>query len=388
MEFETAFLESSKKILLLGSSGLLKLIGLKAHELGLEVVNISSYDLSPASQVAHRKYICNLSDEDSLLSLIKRENPDAIITDLDEVSPKIIESIENEGFKIFPNTTSIKYIVDKKLIRSLAAKSTTIKIPRFVVSDNINDIIEACKSFGYPCIIKPNTPGMMEPYIVNNEEELKDLAEKSVVKTLIAEEYLNPQKEVAVFFFNYLYNGLNTLVLNPIEYQRKGEYFMEAWQPAEIPEDISKTIIETTILIGKNIGTLGGFFATYFIDQNNNVYINDVNYALSELAIVTLASCTCSVFGLMLRLSLGLPLSTSKTFSAAAMHLLISTINKWSPTYVNIDRIYSVENARLILFGEPKVKDGKVIGAVIANDEIPKKAREKARIASSMFLIL
>lgn len=388
MELGTVFLQGSKKVLLLGSSGLLKLVGLKAHELSLEVINISSYDLSPASQIAHRKYISDLNNIETIASLIKRESPEVIIADLEEVDPKEIIEIENEDYRIYPNSSSLKFIIDKNKTRELALSSTSLKIPKFTINDKADEVFESCKKLGFPCVLKPNRPGEMNTIIVNNEEELKEAIKKLPQTQIIAEEYIAPVKEIAVFFFNYLYNGINTLVLDPVEYQRKGEYFMEAWMPANISGEEVKKLTSATEEVAKNMKTIGGFFITYFIDKNNDIYINDINYALSELALVTEGGYMCNVFELLLRSSLELPLSSTRTTCSAAMHLLISTINKWSPTYVNIDRVYSIENTRLILFGEPKVYDGKAIGAVISTDLDPNKAREKARIAASMFLIL
>ncbi|MEM4936526.1 MAG: phosphoribosylglycinamide formyltransferase 2, partial [Sulfolobales archaeon] len=71
--------EGSVKLLLLGSGELGKEVAIEAQRLGAEVVAVDRYDWAPAMHVAHRRYVIDMANPRAVKSLVRRENPDAVI---------------------------------------------------------------------------------------------------------------------------------------------------------------------------------------------------------------------------------------------------------------------------------------------------------------------
>ena len=75
-----------RKALLLGSGELGKEVALELQRYGVEVIACDRYANAPAMQVAHRSYVFNMLDADELKAVVKRENPDHIIPEVEAIA--------------------------------------------------------------------------------------------------------------------------------------------------------------------------------------------------------------------------------------------------------------------------------------------------------------
>jgi len=107
MEIGTPLLEGAKKLLWLGGGELGKEMVIEAQRMGLETVVVDRYDMAPAMHVAHRKYVVNMLDGNAIRSIIKKEHPDAIITEIEAINTDALLDLEQEGFRVIPNARAV-----------------------------------------------------------------------------------------------------------------------------------------------------------------------------------------------------------------------------------------------------------------------------------------
>jgi phosphoribosylglycinamide formyltransferase 2 len=86
MQFSAPLRSNSKKVMLLGSGELGKEVAIEAQRMGLEVIAVDRYENAPAHHVAHRSHVINMQDEGAVLELIRAEEPDYILPEIEAIS--------------------------------------------------------------------------------------------------------------------------------------------------------------------------------------------------------------------------------------------------------------------------------------------------------------
>lgn len=82
----SSFSAQSRKLLLLGSGELGKEVIIEAQRLGVETVAVDRYPDAPAMGVAHRSYVIDMLDADALKALIRKEQPDLIVPEIEAIA--------------------------------------------------------------------------------------------------------------------------------------------------------------------------------------------------------------------------------------------------------------------------------------------------------------
>ncbi|MGK0411101.1 MAG: phosphoribosylglycinamide formyltransferase 2, partial [Shewanella psychromarinicola] len=82
----TPFSPSATKVLLCGAGELGKEVAIEFKRLGCEVIALDRYDNAPAMQVADRSYTLSMLDGAALEKIIKDEQPDYIIPEIEAIA--------------------------------------------------------------------------------------------------------------------------------------------------------------------------------------------------------------------------------------------------------------------------------------------------------------
>src|SRR3989344_7930173 len=93
---------ASMKILLLGSGELGKEVAIEATRLGVEVVACDRYKGAPAMHVAHRSHVFSMLDGKKIRAIVKKEQPDFIVPEIEAIATETLVELEREGWRIIP----------------------------------------------------------------------------------------------------------------------------------------------------------------------------------------------------------------------------------------------------------------------------------------------
>ena len=93
----TTFTKSGKKAVLCGSGELGKEVALELQRYGVEVVALDKYANAPAMHVAHSNHVLSMLDGEALEAVIKQENPDYIIPEIEAIATDRLVKLEEEG---------------------------------------------------------------------------------------------------------------------------------------------------------------------------------------------------------------------------------------------------------------------------------------------------
>jgi phosphoribosylglycinamide formyltransferase 2 len=397
MHLTTPLLEGSRKLLWLGAGELGKEMIIEAQRLGVETIAVDRYDNAPGMHVAHRKYIIDMQDKDAVISIVRREQPDAIIAEIEAISTSALEELESNGFRVVPNAKAVKIAMNRVELRRYAAEDVKLPTTAYFFAESPDEVRKACKELGYPCLIKPEMSSSGHGHtLVRNEGEVEERFKDALAhargksRRVVVEEYVKIDTELTVL--TYRYPGESgvpvTNVIEPVEHQRPAGiyHYIESWHPSTVDEDVKRRAMEYAKRI---VDALGGFgvFGVEILVSGNRVLFNELAPRPHDTGLVTLASTDISEFEIHVRSALGLPTPEVKVLTPAATHVILAPSAKWAPRFENVDKALAIPGVKLRIFGKPYAYPERRLGVVIATGSTVAEAREKARKAASLILV-
>ncbi|NON63201.1 formate-dependent phosphoribosylglycinamide formyltransferase [Acidianus sp. RZ1] len=394
MEISTPLMQDSKKVLLLGSGELGKEIIIEAQRMGIETVAVDRYDMAPAMHVAHRKYVIDMLNGEAVKSIIKRENPDAIITEIEAIDTEALIDLEDSGYKIVPNANAVKICMNRIDLRRTAAEKVRLPTTKYGFAENEEEAKKICKDVGFPCLIKPEMSSSGHGHVlVSKEEDVENGYRESIShargkgRRVIVEEYVKIDTELTVLTYRYpTESGIKMNTFSPIEHKRPSYFYVESWQPSTVDDKTIQLAKDYALKIVEELGGVG-VFGVEIIKSGDRVLFSEVSPRPHDTGMVTMASQNISEFQVHVRSAIGLPTPQVDIVSPAASHVILAQTSKWNPKFINIDKALNIPGVQIRLFGKPYSYEHRRMGVVLATGKDTNEAIERARKASSIILV-
>ncbi len=369
---------NATKIMLLGSGELGKEVVIEAQRLGIETIAVDKYEDAPAHQVAHRSHVIDMQNKEAVLEIIRREKPDFILPEVEAISIEALLEAEKEGFCVIPNAEAVNKTMNRKNIRIFAAEELGLQTSPYVFVKSYEELVEAAKKVGFPCVIKPvmSSSGHGQS-VAKSESDLEKSWEiakeaRGDASELIVEGFVDFDYEITLLTAR---NDYETIFCEPIGHeQRDGDYIF-SWQPMQMSEVAKQKSQEIAKKITDGLGGRGIFGVELFI-KGDEVYFSEVSPRPHDTGMVTLITQSQSEFALHLRAVLNLPLSFT-FYGDGASAAFKSEVESFAPEIEVDDAIFS-HNSFLRIFGKPESHKGRRMAVVLVFDEV-QKALAKAR---------
>ncbi len=151
----TTFTPHGKKALLCGSGELGKEVAIELERYGVEVVAVDRYEGAPAMHVAQKCHVLSMLDGDALEKVIREENPDLVIPEVEAIATDRLVKLESEGFHVIPTAKATRLTMNREGIRRLAAEELGLPTSRYEFAENYEEFKAAVGRIGCPCVVKP-----------------------------------------------------------------------------------------------------------------------------------------------------------------------------------------------------------------------------------------
>lgn len=385
--FGSAKSESATKALLLGSGELGKEVAIELQRFGIEVIAADSYANAPAMQVAHSSHIVSMLDGKKLEQIIRDEQPDFIIPEVEAIATDTLVALEAEGFNVIPSARATKLTMDREGIRRLVAETLSIKTSPYVFTDTKDEYLQAVKQVGIPCVVKPvmSSSGKGQS-IIKSEADL-DTAWKysqeggrTGTGRVIVEGFVPFEYEITLLTISAI-DGIHFCA--PIGHRQENGDYRESWQPQVMSD---KALEQAQQIASKVVTELGGYglFGMEFFVKGDEVYFNEVSPRPHDTGLVTLLSQDLSEFALHVRAILGLPIGKINQYGPTASSVILGNGQSEDIKFGNISEALSiVPVAQLRLFAKPNINGTRRLGVAIARGENTQKAVENAQAISN-----
>lgn len=369
MKFTAPLKSNSIKIMLLGSGELGKEVVIEAQRLGIETVAVDSYANAPAHLVANKSYVVNMKNKEELLDVIRRENPDFILPEVEAISIAALFQAEKEGFHVIPNAEAVNKTMNRKNIRVFACEELQLPASGYKFVTTFEGLKEAAIEMGFPCVIKPvmssSGHGQSVARSADDLEKSWELAKEARgdASELIVEEFITFDYEITLLTVR---NETGTVFCEPIGHIQKDGDYIFSWQPMEMSEIAKTKAIEIAQKITDGLGGRGLFGVELFV-KGDDVYFSEVSPRPHDTGMVTLITQSQSEFALHIRAVLGLPLDFI-TYGCGASAAYKSTTDTFTPV-IDVDSSLFSKNSFVRVFGKPQTHLGRRMAVALTFDK-------------------
>ena len=294
-EENESVVSSKKKVIVLGSGPIRIGQGVEfdystvhavktIKESGFEaiIINNNPETVSTVYTCSDKLYFEPLCVED-VMNVIELEKPDGVIATLGGQSAiNLAEPLRARGVKIIgTDCDAIERAENRDAFEKLLS-SLNIPQPKGQAVTNIEDGLKAAKEIGYPVLVRPSfVLGGRAMQIVAKEEALrhylKTAVEIDVDKPVLVDKYIRG-KEVEV---DAICDGEQVFVPGIMELvERTGIHSgdsISVYPSFSISQKVKDTILDYTQRLGLGIGVVGLFNIQFIVDENEDVYIIEVN---------------------------------------------------------------------------------------------------------------
>ena len=304
-----------------------------------EIIVLDPTQNCPASQVGAKQIVADFKDEGAIRELAERS--DIITYEIESGDSTVLRSVEGKA-EINPSPETLKIIQDK-LLQKKFLKENNIPVADFIQIKDIEDLIQGLKEFGYPALLKIRRDAYdgRGNYKINSKDEIKDAFEYFNNKNLMLEKFVSFKMEVSIIAARNTKGQIKTYPL--VENIHEHNILRQTIAPARVTEEVSRKaqkIAETTMDVLKGAGVFG---IEMFVDQNNEILINEIAPRVHNSGHHTLQSSKTSQFEQHLKAILGLELGDVDLIHPTVMYNILGSEDfegEYKPIEITEDNVF------------------------------------------------
>ena len=307
---------SKPTIGIIGGGQLGSMLSTAAKNLNLKTVIISDDQDAPAQFFAD-EFIFSKYDDDIKIEEFSNKI-DFVTYEFENIPYKILSKIDNIK-KVSPKP-SINKIIQNRLSEKDFLNKNNINTTSYISVKNESEL-KSSQDF-IPGILKTCTLGYdgKGQYKINNEKELDNL-KVNFENHYILEKLVKLKKEISVIITRF--GKQKYEVYDPIENVHEDQILKYSKIPAEISEDLFDKSKEWAKYIAEELDYIGTMCVEYFIDKNDNLFVNEIAPRVHNSGHLTINAYNVSQFENHIRAVCGLDkVETKKLYNAKMINLI------------------------------------------------------------------
>lgn len=384
------FSAQAKKMLLLGSGELGKEVVIEAQRLGVETIAVDRYENAPAMQVAHRSYCIDMLNAEALKQLIRKEQPHYIVPEIEAIATEALLELEEEGFCVVPTARAARLTMDREGIRRLAAEQLNLPTAAYLFADNLEQLQEAVRELGTPCVIKPlmSSSGKGQS-VCRTSDDVEDCwnialsGARGKSLRVIVESFVKFDSEITLLTVRSV---SGTVFCPPIGHIQKDGDYVESWQPHAMTPEQWEQACHIAKLVTDELGGYGLFGVELFLTSDGVVF-SEVSPRPHDTGMVTMVTQDSSEFALHVRAILGFPVTGVHLLTPGASATLKANDETSDFTVGGIEEALALPRTQVRVFGKPETKVGRRMAVALSAGQDVEEARKTAVQAANMLKV-
>lgn len=255
---------------IIGGGQLGKMMAQSAQKMGFKVVCLDPNDDSPCKAVSHHFINANYDDEQALNKL--GEMCDVVTYEFENISSQQLKQL-TENYNVPQGFQAIQLLQDRLTEKQTLQDAGTHIVP-FLQIKTKQDLNEAVECLGFPFIVKTRFGGYdgKGQILIENASDLEEAIELIQNQECVAEQYLDIDKEVSLTVT--IGNEQQTTYFPLQENEHRNQILFKTIVPART--DKEKEARKEVEKITNAIHFVGTFTVEFFIDKENNLYVNEI----------------------------------------------------------------------------------------------------------------
>ena len=379
-----------RKALLLGSGELGKEVAIELQRLGVEVVACDKYPQAPAMQTAHRSYVFNMLDGETLRQVVTMEKPDHIIPEIEAIATGKLVELEATGFNVTPTARAAALTMNREGIRRLAAEELGLPTSPYRFAGTYEEFRAAIDAIGLPVVVKPvmssSGHGQSTVRSVDDIDHAWNEAQhggRAGEGRVIVEGFVDFDYEITLLTVRSV---SGTVFCEPIGHVQVDGDYRQSWQP----QPMSTTALEEARRIARAVtDALGGFgiFGVELFVKGDKVIFSEVSPRPHDTGMVTMISQDQSEFALHARALLGLPVPGIRFYGPSASRAIVVEGDTNRIEMDHLEDVLSEPGVQIRIFGKPEVRGHRRMGVILASADTVDEARAKAERAYEALVV-
>lgn len=369
-----------KKIGIIGGGQLGKMMILDAKRLGFEVITLDPTEECPSHSISNEHLIESFTSEDGYRKLA--EKVDVITYEFEHINADFLDVLEKEGHKVYPTASSLK-IIQNKYTQKSKLRENGIHMSDFMAVDNVDQIIEAGRIYGYPMMLKTclgGYDGKGNAVIRKEEDAMKAFHELGQGKVpLMAEAFVDFEKEISVLACR----GIDgEIVVYPVaENIHKDSILDETIVPAKIDKNSQTKAMTMAHKVMEVLQGVGMFCTEMFVDYEGDIYLNEVAPRPHNSGHYTIEGTLTSQYEQHIRAITGLPFGSVELRSPIVMRNLLGEGDIGKTVVEGLEEAYKMPNVKVHIYGKKISKNKRKMGHLVALGHDVEVARKDANTA-------
>ena len=273
---------------IIGSGQLGSLLCQAAKKLNIRTVIISDDENGPAQNYSDKFIFSKYDNKKKIKEFINKV--DIITYEFENIPIDILKEIDKEK-KVLPKPEIIKIIQNRKLEKTFI-NDLGVKTTKWAFIERAEDVKKNENLL--PGILKTNTLGYdgHGQFVLNSLSDLKK--DWCFTADYILEKKVNLKKEISVVITRF--DNKEICIYEPIENVHKEQILKHSKIPADIKPDIFQKAQDNAKLIANKLDYIGTMCVEYFIDQEDNLLVNEIAPRVHNSGHLTINAYTISQF--------------------------------------------------------------------------------------------
>ena len=305
---------------IIGGGQLGSLLSVAAEKLNIKTVILSDDINAPAKNFTSN-FICgNYEDEKIINDFIS--NVDLVTFEFENIPYKVLKSI-NKNKTVLPKP-EINQLIQNRYTEKDFLNKNDIRTTRYALIKN-EDEIKINQNL-IPGILKTCTLGYdgKGQFTINSIEEINQNIDFN--KDYILEKKINLKKEISVIITRFGHQKYE--LYQPIENVHEDQILKHSKIPADISDSIKDKSLDWATKIVEELDYIGTLCVEYFIDKNNNLYVNEIAPRVHNSGHLTINTHNISQFENHVRAVCGLEkIETKKIYNGRMLNLIGNDIS-------------------------------------------------------------
>ena len=335
---------------IIGGGQLGSLLAIAANKLEIKTIIISDDKNAPARNFANKFIFGNYNDENLISEFTS--SVDIATYEFENIPFEVLKKID-EKKSVLPKP-EINKLIQNRISEKEFLNKNNIQTTRYAYIKGIEDIKINQKLI--PGLLKTCTLGYdgKGQYKLNNTNNLN--LNIDFTKDYILEKLINIKKEISVIITRFGHQRFE--IYEPIENIHEDQILKYSKIPADISSSIEKKSTEWAMIVAEELDYIGTLCVEFFIDKNDNLYVNEVAPRVHNSGHLTINSHNISQFENHIRAVCGLEkVETKKIYNAKMINLIGENI-------INYRKKTFKENEFFFDYLKTEIKDKRKMGHI------------------------
>ena len=319
---------------ILGGGQLGSMLATAAKKLNINTIIYCDDEDAPAQKFSDSFLFGNYNDENKISEFVNKV--DVVTFEFENIPFDTLEFI-NKHKQVLPKP-NINQVIQNRFLEKKFVNSLNIKTTNYVMIKSLEDLHNNTNLL--PGILKTTTLGYdgKGQFKLNSKDDIEKL-KINFNKEYILEKIVSLKKEISVIitrFKNQTYE-----IYEPIQNIHEDQILKFSEIPANIDDNILNLSTEWAKKIAEELDYIGTLCVEYFIDEKDNIYVNEIAPRVHNSGHLTINSHNISQFENHIRAVCGMnKVETKKKFNAKMINLIGDDITKYRNKRINENEFF------------------------------------------------